>query len=62
MDPEDVLGSGDKLVARVSATGTYKGESMGMPASGKSIDVQVTDIMRFAEDGLVREQGESSTC
>jgi predicted ester cyclase len=26
-----------------------------MPATGKSVDVQQIDIMRFAEDGLVRE-------
>ena len=26
-----------------------------MPATGKSIDVQVIDIMRFGDDGLVNE-------
>lgn len=55
MDTEDVLVSGDKVVARVRATGTHQGEFMGMPATGKSVDVQVIDIMRFGEDGLVRE-------
>ena len=28
---------------------------MGMPATGKSVDVQLIDIMRFGDDGLVRE-------
>ncbi|MGZ4288739.1 MAG: ester cyclase [Solirubrobacteraceae bacterium] len=55
MDPEDVLASGDKVVARVRATGTHEGEFMGMPPTGKSVDVQVIDIMRFADDGLVHE-------
>ena len=55
MDPEDVLASGDKVVARVRATGTHEGEFMGMPGSGKSIEVQLVDIMRFDEDGLVAE-------
>ena len=55
MDPEDVLASGDKVVARVRATGTHEGEFMGMPATGKSVDVQLIDIMLFSEDGLVRE-------
>jgi steroid delta-isomerase-like uncharacterized protein len=55
MDPEDVLASGDKAVARVRATGTHKGEFMGMPPTGKSVDVPLIDIMRFTEDGLVRE-------
>jgi hypothetical protein len=35
---------------------------MGMPATGRSVDVQLIDIMRFDEDGLVAELGESSTC
>jgi steroid delta-isomerase-like uncharacterized protein len=55
MDPQDVLVSGDKVVARVRATGTNQGDFMGMPASGKRIDVQLVDIMRFGDDGLVRE-------
>jgi steroid delta-isomerase-like uncharacterized protein len=55
MDPEDVLGSGEKVVARVRATGTQKGEFIGIPATGKSVDVQLIDIMQFGEDGLVRE-------
>ena len=55
MVPEDVVASGDKVVARVRATGTHDGELMGMPATGKSVDVQLIDIMRFDEDGLVAE-------
>jgi steroid delta-isomerase-like uncharacterized protein len=55
MDPVDVLPSGDKVVARVKATGTNTGEFMGMPATGKGVDVQLIDIMRFGDDGLVHE-------
>ena len=55
MVPEDVMASGDKVVARVRATGTHRGELMGMAATGKSVDVQLIDIMRFGEDGLVAE-------
>ncbi len=55
MDPEDVLGSGDKVVARVRATGTHQGEFMGMPATGRSVDVQLIDIIRFGDDGLAHE-------
>ena len=62
MEHEDILASGDKVVARVRATGTHEGELMGMPATGRSVDTQLTDVMRFDEDGLVAELGESSTC
>jgi steroid delta-isomerase-like uncharacterized protein len=55
MEPEDVLASGDKVVARVRGTGTHQGEFMGMPATGKSVDIQLIDIIRFSDDGLARE-------
>lgn len=55
MEPEDILASGDKVVARVRATGTHTGEFMGMPPSGKSVDVEMIDIIRFADDGLAHE-------
>jgi steroid delta-isomerase-like uncharacterized protein len=55
MNAEDVLASGDKVVARVRATGTHQGELLGMPATGRSVDVQMIDIIRFGEDGLARE-------
>lgn len=55
MATEDVLPSGDKAVARVRATGTHQGDFMGMPATGRAVDVQLIDIMRFGDDGLVRE-------
>ena len=55
MDPEEVLESGDKVIARVRATGTHQGEFMGMPPTDRSIDVQLIDIIRFGDDGLARE-------
>jgi predicted ester cyclase len=55
MTPQDVLVSGDRAVARVRATGTHQGEFLGMPATGRSVDVQLIDITRFGDDGLVRE-------
>jgi steroid delta-isomerase-like uncharacterized protein len=55
MIPEDVMVSGDKVVARVRTTGTHKGAFMGMPATGKRVDVQLIDIIRFGSDGRARE-------
>jgi steroid delta-isomerase-like uncharacterized protein len=55
MEPQDVLVSGDKAVARVRANGTHQGEFLGMPATGKSVDVQLIDVTRFGDDGLARE-------
>ena len=54
-DAEDVLTSGDKVVARARVTGTHEGEFMGMPPTGKRFGVQAIDIVRFGDDGLARE-------
>jgi steroid delta-isomerase-like uncharacterized protein len=55
MEVQDLVVEGDKAVARVRATGTHQGELMGMPASGKKVDVQLIDITRFGDDGLALE-------
>jgi steroid delta-isomerase-like uncharacterized protein len=52
---EDVLVDGDKAVARIRATGTQQGEFMGLPATGRSVAVQLIDIIRFGDDGLAHE-------
>ncbi len=54
-DLQDVIASGDKVVARVRVTGTNQGEFMGMPATGKSIDLEAIDIARFGDDGKAVE-------
>jgi len=54
-EPEDILESGDKVVVRSRVTGTNKNDFMGMPATGKPIDIQAIDIVRFGNDGLVHE-------
>ena len=55
MTVEDLIAGGDKTVARVTATGTHKGEFMGVPPAGARVDVQLVDIMRFDGAGLVGE-------
>jgi steroid delta-isomerase-like uncharacterized protein len=55
MSVEDLLADGTKTVARVTFTGTHRGDFMGVPPSGKSVVMQVIDIMRFDDAGLVCE-------
>jgi steroid delta-isomerase-like uncharacterized protein len=55
MKAEEVLVSGDRTVTRGKATGTHQGELMGMPPSGKRIEVKFIDIMQFNDAGVVRE-------
>ncbi len=55
MNVEDLIASEDKTVARVNATATHTGEFMGVPPTGKRVEVQLIDIMRFNDAGLVCE-------
>jgi steroid delta-isomerase-like uncharacterized protein len=55
MEAQDVFASGDKVAARVRLTGTHQGTFMGMPATGKQVDIQLIDIMRMGDDGLCHE-------
>src|ERR1044072_2478521 len=55
MEPEDLIASGDKVVVRARGTGTNDGPFMGMPATGKRVDVPLIDILRFGDDGLIYE-------
>jgi steroid delta-isomerase-like uncharacterized protein len=55
MEPEQILVDGDRAATYFRATGTQTGEFMGMPPTGKSIDVHGVDIVRFGDDGKARE-------
>ena len=55
MDAVDVLAAGDRTVARVTVSGTQTGDFMGIPASGRHAEVDLIDIMRFDDAGLVCE-------
>jgi predicted ester cyclase len=55
MEVEDLIASGDKTVARVRAAATHQGEFLGVPPTGKRVEMQLIDIMRFDDAGLVCE-------
>lgn len=55
MEPQDVIASGDKVVARVRYTGTHQGDFLGIPATGKSVEIQLIDILLLGSDGLIHE-------
>lgn len=55
MEVEDLIAGGDKVVARGRFTATHQGDFMGMPATGKAVDVGVIDIIRFDAAGKVAE-------
>jgi len=55
MTPEDLIVDDLKVAARVRLQGTHRGEFMGIPATGKSIDVELIDIVRVNSNDKVVE-------
>ena len=47
---EDLIAEGDKVVLRFSWRGTHEGNFMGIPATGKKINVPGIIIYRLAKD------------
>lgn len=56
---EDMIAEGDKVVARFTARGSHHGPLMGIPASGKQVQVTAIDILRFVNDKIVEHWGEA---
>ena len=55
---EEVLAEGDRVVVRFRLAGTNDGEFMGIPASGKPVDVGALAIMRIESDRVAEVRGE----
>lgn len=47
---EDQVAEGDRVAARGRMAGTHRGEFMGIPATGKPVEIAYADIWRL-EDG-----------
>jgi steroid delta-isomerase-like uncharacterized protein len=56
-DLEDLIVEGDKAVARIRLRGKHTGEFMGIPATGRDVDVQGIDILRFENGKVVERRG-----
>lgn len=51
---DDLIAEGDRVVFRVTVTGTHRGEMFGVAPTGRSVAYTAIDILRF-EDGLIVE-------
>ncbi|HLJ66008.1 MAG TPA: ester cyclase [Chloroflexota bacterium] len=48
---EDVIAEGDRVAGRLRLRGTHNGTLLGIPATGKRVDVGLMIIARFDEAG-----------
>ena len=54
-DVQEVISTGDRVIARWIGTGTHRGELMGVDPTGNSISVEAISIFRIA-DGKIAEE------
>ncbi|HET9907399.1 MAG TPA: ester cyclase [Anaerolineales bacterium] len=55
---DDLFAEGDKVVARITMSGTHLGNFMGMPATGKHVEFTGIYIARIANGKIVEHWGE----
>jgi len=55
MTVEDLIGEGDQVVARWTATGTHTGDMMGLPPTGQKVQFRALSWLRM-KDGRIAEE------
>lgn len=58
---EDLVIAGDRVVGRFVYRGTHRGEFMGIPATGRPIEMRSIDIWRVADGMFVEHWDELNT-
>ena len=61
MEATDIMADGDRVCILAKFSGTHQGDFMGIPATGKKIDVPVADVVRFADGKAVEHWGVTDT-
>lgn len=54
---EDMTTDGDKVWGRLKARGTQQGSNMGLPPTGRQIEIDVFDVCRFHDGQMVEHWG-----
>jgi steroid delta-isomerase-like uncharacterized protein len=57
MTPEHLIAESDLVSVFLTATGTHRGEFLGIPATNKPVSVKVFDLMRVQNDKITEHWG-----
>ncbi len=52
---EQILASGDRVTMQTTMRGTHTGTWLGIPPTGRTVDIQMISIHRFANDKIVED-------
>ena len=58
---KELLGEGDWVACRTIWRGTHRGEFMGIPATGRTVEWEVILTYRFADGKIVEHHGQGDT-
>lgn len=56
-EAEEFIAEGDKVMIRFTMSGTQTGPFMGMPATGKAVEVTAMNIYQLKDGKIIREHG-----
>ena len=59
VEPETMVSEGDKVAFAYTLTGTHQGDFLGVPATGKPIEIRGMQIGRFEDGKMVERWGSS---
>jgi steroid delta-isomerase-like uncharacterized protein len=54
---DDLIAAGDKVVARTTMRGTQRGEFFGIPATGRSVEMQGVHVLRIQDGQIIEHWG-----
>jgi len=55
-EEQDVMAGDDLVVMRLVVTAIHKGDLLGIPATGRSVQWDAVDIYRVTDDGKISEE------
>jgi len=55
---EEMIAEGDRVAARFTMRGTHQGPFVGVPPTGKKIEVKAMNFYRFSDGQIVEEHGQ----
>jgi steroid delta-isomerase-like uncharacterized protein len=61
MTPDVIVAEGDLVATKGTVKGTHSGEFMGIPATGKSFEVQFMDFVRIRDGQAIEHWGVTDT-
>ena len=58
---DDILGEGDKVMCKFTVNGTHKESFLNIPATGKTVEYEEVNIVRFRDEKIIEHWAVADT-